>query len=47
MSKLSEQIQSIQKGDEALLQNLLKQFFPLLKKYAYKLAYSEALDDLQ
>lgn len=47
MSKLSEQIQSIQKGDESLLQNFLNQFLPLLKKYAYKLAYPEALDDLQ
>ncbi len=47
MSKLSEQIQAIQKGDQALLQNFLKQFLPLLKKYAYKLAYPEALDDLQ
>lgn len=47
MSKISEQIHSIQKCDEALLQNLSKQFLPLLKKYAYKLAYPEALDDLQ
>ena len=47
MSKISEQIQTIQKGDESLLQNFLNQFLPLLKKYAYKLAYPEALDDLQ
>lgn len=47
MSKIIEKIQVVQKGDAVLLQKLLKQFTPLLKKYTYKLAYDEAFDDLQ